>query len=111
MKKKYSIAKEYSRYPGPRYEWQGERSGQHFLETVLLDMFDEAVSSGEVLEINLDCTVGYGSSFLEEAFGGLVRKRDKSLVKKHLSFVSEEEEYLIDEINEYIDSADTLTNA
>jgi hypothetical protein len=101
----YSIAQQYTKTPGPRYNWQGTKSGQDFLETQLLALFDQAVSEDMTLIINLDKTVGYGSSFLEESFGGLTRERGIDKVEKHLSFISLEEDFLIDEINDYISDA------
>lgn len=103
----YSIAESYTKKPGPRYIWQGSKSGQDFLENVLLTLFDTVVIDNQILTINLDKTVGYGSSFLEEAFGGLTRERGIKLVLNHLRFISHEEDFLIDEINDYIKEADS----
>lgn len=64
-----NIAKDFTRYPAGRYKRNGKTSGeefrQRFLEPVLAD--------GNSVKVELDGTIGYGSSFLEEAFGGLVR--------------------------------------
>ncbi|MNG10228.1 hypothetical protein D3C84_936860 [compost metagenome] len=51
--------------------------------------------------------MGYGSSFLEEAFGGLVRvkKFSKETLHKKLKFSYKEDPVVIDEIWHYIDSA------
>jgi len=57
---------------------------------------------GEKLEIDLDGTEGYATSFLDEAFGGLARKYGKEKVIKSLVFISYEEPYLIDEIKSYM---------
>lgn len=103
-RKDYSIARDYTRKPGPRYEWQGDYSGENFRETILLDLFDSAVKNNSVLFIDLDKTAGFGPSFLEEAFGGLARKRDRDLIHKHLRFISTEEPYLIGEVKGYIDA-------
>ena len=104
-KEVYSIAKDFTRKPGLRYKWQSDNSGEEFLEEVLLLLFDRIVKENKILEINLDNTFGYGPSFLEEAFGGLARKRNKFTINKHVTFISEEEPYLIDEIKEYISNA------
>lgn len=61
---------DFSEFPGPRYESLGPNSGQKFRKEVLLPAISEF--SGEI-EIVLDGVFGYGSSFLEEAFGGLIR--------------------------------------
>ena len=66
---------DYARSPGGRYISDGPYSGEWFREEVLRPALAEAIRTGERLEVELDGTSGYGSSFLEEAFGGLVRKR------------------------------------
>ena len=52
----------------------GEGSRERFLE--------EPLTKGEHVTVEFDGTVGYGSSFLEEAFGGAVRPSDHALVEK-----------------------------
>ena len=58
-------------------------------------------------EVNLDKTAGYGTSFLEESFGGLIRMHKLSYDKiMHLmTLISKEEDYLIDDVNEYLKDA------
>lgn len=63
------IAKDFSRVPAGRYRDDGPRSGQAFREEYLAPALKE---DNEVV-VYLDGVEGYGSSFLEEAFGGLVR--------------------------------------
>lgn len=104
-KLQYSIANEYSKKPGPRYVWQGSESGEHFLKNVLTDLFENAVKENLILVVDLDKTSGYGPSFLEESFGGLARLKGITILNKHLSFVSNEEPYLISEIWGYINYA------
>ncbi len=59
--------------------------------------------AGEQLVIELDGVRGYGSSFLEEAFGGLVRKGfDPNQVKDSFRLVSGDLS-LIEEIFDYIE--------
>jgi hypothetical protein len=62
---------DFSEFPGPRNESIGVFSGERFREEVLLPAIRE-YGIGEI-SIDLDGTAGYGSSFLEEAFGGLIR--------------------------------------
>lgn len=69
-----SIARDFSRNPAGRYRKDGRFSGEVFREDVLVPK----LSKGSICVI-LDGTDGYGSSFLEEAFGGLVRTRKWSL--------------------------------
>jgi STAS-like domain of unknown function (DUF4325) len=68
-KKVISVAGRFTRYPAGRYRTDGPFSGQQFREEHLLPI----LRAGETAIIELDGTRGYGSSFLEEAFGGLVR--------------------------------------
>lgn len=64
-----NIARDFSRAPAGRYISDGPNSGQRFREQMLIP----ALNRSDVLLLELDGTRGYGSSFLEEAFGGLVR--------------------------------------
>lgn len=103
---KLSIAKSYSTMPGPRHKVEGDFSGEVFREEILEKEFSKAVSEGKILLVDLDGTIGYGTSFLEEVFGGLARKFGKENVENHIEIKSEEESYLIDDIYEYIRHAE-----
>jgi hypothetical protein len=70
----FSIAEQFGKYAGPRYKKQGPHSGES-LRGVLVKFLD---ANTGVVTIVLDGTRGMGSSFLDEAFGGLVRKEGKS---------------------------------
>jgi hypothetical protein len=102
-----SVAEEFSKTPGPRTRAEGEHSAEEFLDTILERRFDEAVGSDAVLLVDLDGGYGFGTSFLEEAFGGLARKKGIQLVLDHLDFRSEEEPYLRDDVLTYIREAKT----
>ncbi|WP_276496692.1 STAS-like domain-containing protein [Pontibacter litorisediminis] len=104
---KISIAKDFTRTPGSRYKKEGEFSGELFRETILKDAVREAIKKNEKLTIILDGVAGYGTSFLEESFGGLIREDHipyEDLIKT-LIFVSKEEPYLENDIVEYIEDA------
>lgn len=58
------------RYPAGRFRDDGQFSGQAFREDHLTPLWRSALVSGELVAVHLDGTLGYGSSFLEEAFGG-----------------------------------------
>ncbi len=64
------IAEDYAKTPAGRYRDDGPFSGEKFREEWLIP----ALNDGNDLIIDLNGTLGFGSSFLEEAFGGLVRK-------------------------------------
>jgi hypothetical protein len=100
---KITISTEFSEYPAGRYREDGDHSGEVFREDILIPK----LRSYDLVEINLDGSMGYGSSFLEEAFGGLVRLRkfSKELLHKKLKFNYKEDPMVIDEIWHYIDTA------
>src|SRR5258707_8442172 len=100
-----SIAKEFSETPGPRARDEGEFSGEAFLEDLLRPAFIQAKIDGGTLTIDLDGTEGYATSFLESAFGGLAREFEPSEVLNLISFNSEDEPYLVNEIKGYIRDA------
>jgi len=64
-----SIASDFSKYPAGRYKSDGPYSGERFRDDVLMPI----LRAGQKVVLRMDGTLGYGSSFLEEAFGGLVR--------------------------------------
>lgn len=107
MSKSISVARDFSPTPGSRYESEGDFSGEVFRRDCLLPAVREAIASHSTLTINLDGTAGYATSFLEEAFGGLVRVEGHKIedLRKVLQFVSLEEDYLVDDIWLYIDEA------
>ena len=60
--------------PGGRYVADGEFSGEWFRDDILVPALRDAIRASTELKVELDGTSGYGSSFLEETFGGLIRK-------------------------------------
>jgi len=94
--------KNFSKYPGPRYIKLGDFSGEEFRDTVLLP----ALQEGDVL-VDFDDVYGYGSSFLEESFGGLVRKgvsEEKMLSLKN-NLKCNDDPSIVTEVKKYIDEA------
>lgn len=96
---------DFTRFPGPRYRRLGEFSGEEYREDILVPAIKRV---GKSLVVDLDSTMGYGSSFLEEAFGGLIRDSGleadivSSIVK---NIISDEDPSLIDEITSYVKDA------
>jgi len=100
--RKINIAHDFSRYPAGRHLSDGPFSGEKFRNEFLL----EPLSNNEHCLIELDGVRGYGSSFLEEAFGGLVREgKFEADDVLRLIELSASDESLIFEITEYIKSA------
>lgn len=104
---KISITKDFSPTPGPRYIHEGKSSGELFRQQVLFPKVSEAIEKGLPFEVDLDRTAGYGTSFLEESFGGLIRIHGLSYekIKSLMTLISVEEDYLIDDVNEYLKDA------
>lgn len=77
---------DYARSPGGRYISDGPHSGEWFRDEILAPALVAAARDNDRVEVELDGTSGYGSSFLEECFGGLIRKRvlDPDLVRRSL---------------------------
>jgi hypothetical protein len=69
--KKINLVDDFTNAPGGRYRWQGDHSGEEFREDFLLPAFEEA----QQVVIDLNGALGLPSSFLDEAFGELLRKR------------------------------------
>ena len=99
---------DFSKTPGSRYRDEGKKahSGQEFREDILEPNFNIAIENNRKLFVDLDGTIGYGTSWLEEVFGGLARAYGKQKVLNLLEFKSEEEDYLIDDIKQYIKDAE-----
>lgn len=102
---KYSIAKQYTETPGPRFIKEGNFSGEHFRDTILQGLVKQAKHEKKNIQIDFDGGYGYPTSFLEEAFGGLIRALKDKTVISMFKFKSDEEPTLIDEINEYMKKA------
>jgi STAS-like domain of unknown function (DUF4325) len=75
-----SVAKDFSPSPAGRYIEDGPFPGAVFRDNMLVP----ALKSNDQVTVNLDGTDGYGSSFLEEAFGGLIRLgfSEKDLIER-----------------------------
>lgn len=97
-----NVASDFSRFPSGRTATDSAFSGQEFREKFLARPLHE----GKQVLVQLDGAIGYGSSFLEEAFGGLIREhkfKSKELLKI-LHFESFDDS-LINEIVSYIEEA------
>lgn len=102
-----NIAKDYSRCPGARYESEGDFSGEKFREDYLYPKLKEAIETGVKLEVILDGSAGYSTSFIEESFGGLIRNNQMTLdeIRDNMIIISEEDPTYIDDINLYLENA------
>ena len=109
MKKiKINIAKDFTDYPGPRYISQGEKSGEAFRNEILMPKYNVAKDTRAKLYIDLDGVYGYPPSFLEEAFGGLVRVTGEKAINviDRVEFKCKARPYLNNEIKKYMIAAE-----
>lgn len=97
-----NIAREFSEVPVGRFYSDGPDSGERFRDELL----EPALRENDRVRIELDGTDGYGSSFLEEAFGGIVRKLKLSEAdaRRRLEFHGSDASFIM-EINDYIRDA------
>ncbi|WP_027997078.1 STAS-like domain-containing protein [Simplicispira psychrophila] len=75
------IADDFSPTPAGRFVTDGPFSGERFRDEFLVP----ALKAHDEVEVDLSGVFGFGSSFLEETFGGLVRKclfKKTDLLKK-----------------------------
>lgn len=103
-----NICKDFSETPGGRYIREGDFSGEAFRDQLLIKKYEEAEAKNEILCIDFDGTYGYGSSFIEEAFGGLVREYGKKGVLKRISLISTEDETIPDLVEKYVKEAEAV---
>lgn len=102
-----NVRRDFARAPGPRYRSEGSFSGEEFREGYLLPRLKEAMAGDCVLLIDIDGVAGFGVSFLEEAFGGLIREDGltQSTILQHIELKSERLDYLEEEILSYVKDA------
>ena len=97
-----NVAKQFTKLPGLRYIRLGRFSGEEFRRTFLI----EPLRHGKTVIVELDGVRGYGSSFLEEAFGGTVRDLDLKVddALRRLKVETSVESWQLD-VDEYIRTA------
>lgn len=105
MKKETTIdiSQDFSAFPAGRYRQHGDYTGEVFREDILVPKMKEF----SVVKIIFDGIHGNCSSFLEEAFGGLIRNTEFSVedINQNLHFISDRKPSIIKEVKEYIQEA------
>ncbi|EKK3999120.1 STAS-like domain-containing protein [Cronobacter sakazakii] len=93
-----SVINTIGKYPFGRKKSEGGASAEEFRDNHLIP----ALNKYDIVNIELDGVMGYASSFLEEVFGGLVRKgfNNNDLLLR-LNLISEKN-FIITQINKYI---------
>ena len=81
------IARDFSKFPAGRFPADGEASG-----TAFRDLLVDALNGSEGVVVVFDGVACFAASFLEEAFGGLVREchMDKAFLDEHLRLETED---------------------
>jgi hypothetical protein len=92
------IASAFTRFPAGRFKTDGPFSGERFRDDILVPALAE---HGHVV-LRLDGTMGYGSSFLEEVFGGLVRLKRFAGDLRSMITLETRDRSLANEIEEYL---------
>ena len=99
---KISVARQFSPDPGPRYARQGPNSGETF-RRMLVRKLQEA----DTIEVDLDGTYGFGSSWLDEVFGGLIKYENMSAddVRRRVKVKSAADQSYLITVDEAIEMA------
>ena len=100
-----NVGKDFCEFPLGRYESDGGFSGEEFRRSVLIPALQKHLK----VVVNLDdVTYGLDSSFLEEAFGGLVRHKIYTCdqLMERLIIISNSVPSYVEEIFEYINNAE-----
>jgi hypothetical protein len=99
------ISRDFTNKPGGRYIHEGPKSGEEFRETILLPAYDEAINKNGQLVVDLNDCYGLAPSFLEESFGGVVRKVKNKKILEVLVLKTEDRPGLEEKIINYIKEA------
>jgi hypothetical protein len=82
-----SIAEDFSAYPiGRDSDDSVENNGEKFRSEILIPALEKSLTDNSIVDVSFEGVESFGSSFLEEAFGGLVRVDGWTArnLKKHL---------------------------
>lgn len=97
-----NIAEQFSRFPFGRYADHGPHNGARFRDDFLVPQ----LKTNDRVTVDLTGARGLAPSFLEEAFGGLVRAGfSLEQIETALVIVSKTDPSLVDEVLSYIREA------
>lgn len=96
------ISTDFTKFPGGRLKIDGNNSAEEFRTTKIEPFFEIE----DKIIIDLDEVEGFSTAFLEETFGGLVRKFGREQVLNKIEVRCTDEPLLIKEIQQYIELAD-----
>ena len=103
---KIIIAEEFSDTPGGRMIAEGDFSGELFREDLLLPRYKKALEKHEKLEIDFNGAFGYPPSFLDEAFGGMVKILHERNVLDNIIIISNDDLTIERKIKKYVTDAE-----
>lgn len=89
--------------PIGRYRSDGDSSGEVFRDDILLP----ALKKYQKVTLDLDGAFGFGSSFLDEAFAGIIRKKAYTLeeLSQKLQIICNDDPETVKQIYKYMMSA------
>jgi len=99
--KKYIFIKEFTKYPGGRYEKDGPFSGEQFRKEVLEPVF----SSGENIKIDFSGVLGVPPSFIDESFAEIAKKYGKEKFIATVEILSDDNSNLFKQIMIFVNKA------
>lgn len=97
MQTPYLSIANWTLYPGSRHRSWGPCSAEEYVEDVLRPEVEKAFQSGRKIVIDLDGTLFYFISFIDEVFGSLVQMHGIEWVKKYVTIKSDERPWLVQE--------------
>lgn len=97
--------------PGPRFGRLGDFSGEEYRKEIVLPKFRQCLENNEQLEIDLEGPRGYGPSFLDEAFAGLITYEGYTLdeVNRTLVLSSPTRPWFLKDAKQLIENASKQT--
>lgn len=100
-----NIATDFSKFPTGRFPSHGDYNGEKFRKSFLVENIKNQEIS--LIIVNIDGVLMRGSSFFEEAFGGLIREEGISYetIKQKIKIVSEKKPGFVTEIWKYMSEA------
>lgn len=107
----FEVAYDFSKFPAGATKSDGPYSGEDLCDRLTEELTGVGLPPTQPLLpllVFLDGTMGYGSSFLKSAFGGLVSREGftPKYLRAHMKVMSSKDPSLVKEIWEYIDEAE-----
>lgn len=105
-----NISKDFSKFPTGRTPGHGNFNGETFRKKFLVENLKNPLVDKVI--VNLDGVLMRGSSFFEEAFGGLIRVENISYdeIKRKIEIVYPKKPSFVAEIWKYISEANDVNN-